>query len=128
MAPNDAKSDKIEVAKSIKVADLKTPADAVIVMPASDADRVAIPDPGKPVVAALPAPVTMKLANGRSLIVVEKHDLPIVTVALTANGGAAADPSGRAGVNTLMSDLLLKGTPTRSATRIATEVENMGRT
>src|SRR3569623_1599067 len=126
MAPKDAKSDKIEVAKTVAVADLKTPADVEIVTPASDADRVAIPDPGKPVVAALPAPVTMKLANGMSLIVVEEHDLPIVTVALTANGGAAADPSGRAGVNTLMSDLLLKGTPTRSATRIATEVENLG--
>jgi len=118
--------DKIEVADTVKVADLKAPANIEIIKPASDADRVLPPDPAKPVVAALPAPVTMKLANGMTLIVVEKHDLPLITASIVAVGGGAADPAGRAGLNNLTADLMTKGTKMRSATQIANEVEKLG--
>ncbi|MBN8816612.1 MAG: insulinase family protein [Sphingomonas sp.] len=123
---NGAKGDVIGVPKTVEVAELKVPGDVAVVTPASDADRVLPPDPAKPVVAALPAPVTMKLANGMSLIVVEKHDLPLITASIVANGGGAADPAGRAGLNNLTADLMTKGTKTRSATQIATEVEKLG--
>ncbi|MGN6820385.1 MAG: M16 family metallopeptidase, partial [Sphingomonas sp.] len=127
MAPKDGpKGDKIAVADTVEVAALKTPANVEVVKPASDADRVPIPAPGKPVVAALPAPVTMSLANGMKLIVVEKHDLPLVTAQVLANGGGAADPADRAGLNSLTADLMTKGTKTRSATQIANEVEKLG--
>jgi zinc protease len=127
MAPKDGpKGDLIKVADSVTVADLKNPGDVAIITPASDADRVAVPDPAKPVVAALPAPVTIKLANGMTLIVVEKHDLPLLTVQIIAAGGGGADPKGRAGLNSLTADLMVKGTTTRSATQIANEVEKLG--
>ncbi|MBN8808612.1 MAG: insulinase family protein [Sphingomonas sp.] len=127
MAPKSGpKGDRIAVADSVQVAPLTAPADVTIVTPASDADRVPIPAPGTPVVATLPAPVTMKLANGMSVIVVEKHDLPLVSVRIVANGGGAADPAGRAGLNNLTADLMTKGTRTRSATQIANAVENLG--
>ena len=38
------------------------------------------------------------LANGMKLIVVERHDLPLVTAAVMANGGAVLDPAGKAGL------------------------------
>jgi len=123
---NGAKGDAIGVANTVEVADLTAPADIAVVTPASDADRVLPPDPARPVVAALPAPVTMKLANGMTLIVVEKHDLPLVSARIVANGGGAADPADRAGLNNLTADLMTKGTTTRSATQIATEVEKLG--
>ncbi|MDB5680009.1 pitrilysin family protein [Sphingomonas bacterium] len=127
MAPKSGpKGDKIAVADTVRVAELKTPGDVAVIKPASDADRVAVPDPGKAVVAALPAPVTMKLANGMTLIVVEKHDLPLVSASIVANGGGAADPANRAGLNNLTADLMTKGTRTRSATQIANEVEKLG--
>ncbi|HEX4694345.1 pitrilysin family protein [Sphingomonas sp.] len=127
MAPKSgAKGDKIAVASTVSVAELKAPADVEVIAPASDAERVPVPDPGKPVVAALPTPITMKLANGMTIIVVEKHDLPLVTASIVANGGGAADPSGRAGLNNLTADLMTKGTRTRSATQIANEVERLG--
>ncbi len=126
MAKAGPKADKIAVADTVTIADLKAPGDVQVVTPASDADRVAVPDPAKPVVAALPAPVTMTLANGMKLIVVEKHDLPLITAQMLANGGGAADPDNRAGLNNLMADLMTKGTKTRTATMIANEVEKLG--
>ncbi len=127
MAPKDGpKGDKIAVADTVEVAALEAPANVAVVKPASDADRVAIPAPAKPVVAALPAPVTATLANGMKLIVVEKHDLPLITTQVLANGGGAADPANRAGLNSLTADLMTKGTKTRSATQIANEVEKLG--
>ena len=127
MAPKDGpKGDKIAVAPTVEIADLKAPGDVEVIKPASDADRVPIPAPGKPVVAALPAPVTMTLANGMKLIVVEKHDLPLITTQVLADGGGAADPADRAGLNSLTADLMTKGTRTRSATQIANEVEKLG--
>jgi len=127
MAPKDGpKGDKITVADTVQVAGLRTPGNVEVVKPASDADRVPVPAPGKPVVAALPAPVTMTLTNGMKLIVVEKHDLPLITTQVLANGGGAADPADRAGLNSLTADLMTKGTRTRSATQIANEVEKLG--
>jgi len=127
MAPKDGpKGDKIAVADTVEVAALKTPGDVEVVKPASDAERVAIPAPAKPVVASLPAPVTATLANGVKLIVVEKHDLPLITTQVLANGGGAVDPADRAGLNSLTADLMTKGTKTRSATQIANEVEKLG--
>ena len=118
--------DKIAVAGTVEVAELKAPGNVEVVKPASDAERVAIPAPAKPVVASLPAPVTATLANGMKLIVVEKHDLPLITTQVLANGGGAADPADRAGLNSLTADLMTKGTKTRSATQIANEVEKLG--
>ena len=127
MAPKEGlKGDKVAVADTVEVAALKTPDKVDVVTPARDADRAAVPDPGKPVVAALPAPVTVTLANGMKLIVVEKHDLPLITTQILANGGGAADPADRAGLNSLTADLMTKGTKTRSATQIANEVEKLG--
>ena len=126
MKPKDKDGDKVAVAGTVSVADLKTPGDVKVVTPASDAERILPPDPAKPIVAALPAPVTLTLTNGMRLIVVEKHDLPLVTAQIIVAGGGAADPATRAGLNALMADLMTKGTKTRSATRIANEVENLG--
>ena len=125
-APAGTKGDTIAVAPTVQVADLKAPTDIAIVTPASAAERKPIPGPGPAVAATLPNPVTTRLANGMTLVVVEKHDLPLVTAYAVANGGAAADPADRAGLNSLMADLMTKGTHGRSATQIATEVESLG--
>ena len=121
-----AKGDTVAVADTVTVAELADPGNVEIVKPASDKDRILPPDPASPVVAALPAPVTAKLANGMTVIVVEKHDLPLISASIVATGGGAADPADRAGLNNLTADLMTKGTKTRSATQIANAVENLG--
>ena len=50
--------------------------------PASDSERVAPPPPGPEITPAIPKPAIQRLANGLSVITVEKHDLPLVTAML----------------------------------------------
>ncbi|MGJ3648588.1 M16 family metallopeptidase [Sphingomonas sp. GlSt437] len=121
-----AKGDKIVLAPTVQIADLVPPANVAVVTPASDAERVPLPKPGPAVSPAIPTPQTATLKNGLKLVVVEKHDLPLVAATVFAPGGAATDPAGQAGLTQLTASLLTKGTATRSATQIAREVEALG--
>ncbi|MFX7922488.1 insulinase family protein, partial [Acinetobacter baumannii] len=91
-----------------------------------DAERVPLPKPGPAVSPNIPTPQTMTLGNGLKLVVVEKHDLPLVAATVLAPAGAASDPVGSAGLTKLTASLLTKGTATRSATSIARDIENLG--
>ncbi|KQN29250.1 M16 family metallopeptidase [Sphingomonas sp. Leaf38] len=119
-------ADPIAIAPTVKVADLKAPANIEIVTPALEGQRIKPPAPGKPVSPTIPHPVEVRLANGMRLVTVERHDLPIVTAYLVTSGGSASDPVNRAGVSSLAADLITKGTKTRSATQIARAIEGLG--
>ena len=124
--PATAATDTIGIAPTVQVADLKAPAGIEVVTPAAAGQRIMPPAPAAPVAVNLPNPVETRLANGLRVITVERHDLPLVTAALVATGGAAGDPPGRAGASSLSAELLTKGTRTRSATEIARAVEQLG--
>ncbi|MEG3146374.1 pitrilysin family protein [Sphingomonas sp. RT2P30] len=126
MAPAGSKNEPIAVASSVVTQALVAPPKVEVFTPASEAQRVAPPAAGTPVAAAIPAPVTMKLANGLTVLVVERHELPLLTAALVTTTGGAADPDNRAGLYSLTSDLMTKGTKTRSATQIAQQIETLG--
>lgn len=66
------------------------------------------------------------LPNGLRLIVLEHRSQPLVSVNLYLASGSAADPAGRAGLAGMTADLLTKGTPGRTATQIAEEIERVG--
>ncbi len=118
--------DRIEVADSVVVRPLVAPGKVEIVTPASEAERIAPPPAGPAIAASAPVTNEFKLANGLRVVVVEKHDLPLLTALLVAQGGGATDPADRAGVGNLTADLLTKGTKTRSATEIARQIETLG--
>ena len=105
---------------------LVAPGKVEIVTPASEAERIAPPPAGPAIVATAPVTNAFTLANGLRVVVVEKHDLPLLTALLVAQGGGATDPADRAGVGNLTADLLTKGTKTRSATEIARQIETLG--
>lgn len=84
------------------------------------------PPPSAPRSVTLPRPVEQTLPNGLRVIIVERHDIPLVTAALVIKNGGEVDPPEVAGVADLTANLLTKGTTTRSATRIAEEVEGLG--
>ncbi len=125
-APAGSKNEPIAVASSVVTQALVAPPKVEVFTPASEAQRVAPPAAGAPVAASIPAPVTMKLANGLTVLVVERHELPLLTASLVTTTGGAADPSDRAGLYSLTSDLMTKGTKTRSATQIAQQIETLG--
>lgn len=90
--------------------------------------QVAPPPPAAPREAKLPQPVEKTLANGLRVIVVPKHDIPLVAARLFFKTGAAADPQGRDGLAQLTATVLTKGTKTRTAEQIARGVEALGAT
>ncbi len=66
------------------------------------------------------------LPNGLTLLVKEDHRLPFVEFRAVFNGGVLAENAANNGTTMLLAKMLIKGTATRSAEKIATEIESVG--
>ncbi len=66
------------------------------------------------------------LSNGASLIVRESRHLPLVSVALGFRGGFRDEPDSLLGVTSLTLKHMLRGTASRSADRLADDIEGLG--
>lgn len=74
----------------------------------------------------LPRIQRRQLSNGLEVVIVEHHELPVVTMNLVVKSGAAADPQNRAGLASLTADLLDEGTKKRSALEISNSLIDIG--
>ena len=92
------------------------------------AEQTTPPAPSAPRQPHIPTPVEKTLANGLRVVVVETHNVPLVSARLVIKTGGEADPAGRAGVADTTASLLTKGTTTKSAEAIAQGVEALGAT
>ena len=81
---------------------------------------------GRPVSARIPATNERTLENGLRVIVASNRALPLISADLRVASGSSADPAGRAGVAGLTADLLPRGTQTRGASEIASQIESLG--
>jgi len=68
------------------------------------------------------------LPNGTTLVVVENHEEPVLSVTLSFRAGEATAPAGKEGLAGLVAELLTKGTATRTAEQIAAQIEGAGGT
>ena len=88
------------------------------------------PEPGPALALVLPHIQEATLPNGLRLIVAERHDLPLATVALHLKLGSANDPQGQAGLASMTAELRSKGAThkgrTLSASALASEAEALG--
>jgi zinc protease len=66
------------------------------------------------------------LTNGLPVLIVERHELPIVTVDLIVKSGETSTPGGKEGLGSIAASLLDEGTKTRDALQIAGEVAEIG--
>jgi len=66
------------------------------------------------------------LPNGLQLVVVERHEQPVISVSLAFRAGDIYDPAGKEGLAELTAELLSKGTDTRTADQIAATIEGVG--
>ena len=66
------------------------------------------------------------LPNGLTLLVKEDHRLPFVEFRAVFKGGVLAENTANNGTTMLLAKMLIKGTTTRSAEKIATEIESVG--
>lgn len=66
------------------------------------------------------------LSNGLTLLTVERHNLPMVKVAVGLNAGSLMEPEEKAGLANLTASLLTEGTQTRTSREISEAIEFVG--
>jgi len=75
----------------------------------------------------LPKPVETKLANGMTVLILEDHRFPIVTVDFTIEGaGALWEPANEHGLAGVTAQMLREGTPTRTSKQINEDIDRLG--
>ena len=95
---------------------------------ASTVDRSKRPETGTPPSLTLPGPTRAKLSNGLQVVVVERHNAPVIDFSLIADVGFAADSTAKPGTARLAMLMLQEGTKTRSSAEIAERAEALGAT
>ncbi len=88
--------------------------------------RTSPPKPGPLSKLTLPTPSSFKLSNGLTVMLVERHNLPIVTANLVTLSGSEMNPIEKPGLASFTSAMLQEGTKTRSAPKIADDVDQIG--
>ncbi|HSP79781.1 MAG TPA: pitrilysin family protein [Myxococcaceae bacterium] len=74
----------------------------------------------------LPKATVVELKNGARLLLVEKHEVPLVAFDARVRGGALGDPEGKEGLAALTAELLRKGAGKRDARQFAEAVDSVG--
>ena len=75
---------------------------------------------------SLPDATRVELPNGTVLIMIEKHDVPMIGVQAILRGGATADPSGKGGLASLYASLIEKGAGDRDAAEFSAAIDSVG--
>lgn len=90
--------------------------------------RTTQPTPATPKEFVGPVPTKQVLPNGLTVLVIEKHDLPLVAVQVVVRSGASSDVKGREGVAQMTANMLQWGTTSRTANQIDEAIETLGTT
>jgi len=93
---------------------------------AAQAWRSTPPKPGPERALVLPKPTVFTLADGLTVYLVERHELPIVSAELLTLAGGAANPQDRPGLAGITAALLTEGTDKRSSEEIADSAALLG--
>lgn len=68
----------------------------------------------------------VQLENGVTLLLMERHDVPLIAFNVAIRGGAATDPENRSGAASLLAGLLEKGAGARDANTFAETIASVG--
>jgi len=117
-----------DVAKTSEEENKKQAAEAgvsKVTMP-DEAWRAAAPRPGSPSKFTLPVPEVAKLPNGLTILLVERHNLPIVSATVYTMSGSELNPVDKPGLSTFVADMLTEGTASRSPLKFAEDADQIG--
>lgn len=89
-------------------------------------DRSRPPAPGPPAKLDVPPIETRALSNGVPVWIVQRHEVPLVQVALVVLAGASTDPVGKFGLASMTAAMLDEGAGARSSLEIADAVDYLG--
>jgi predicted Zn-dependent peptidase len=68
----------------------------------------------------------VQLGNGAVILLMERHDVPLITFTAVLRGGAVSDPADESGLASLLVGLLQKGSGSRDAVAFAETVASVG--
>jgi zinc protease len=90
-------------------------------------DRTKLPSPGPIPVLRVPTWTKAQLSNGATLIVSERHTLPLVSFSITFVGGANQyEPAERRGVAAMTASMLTEGTKAKTGDQLSDELQLLG--
>src|SRR6266850_2935491 len=90
-------------------------------------DRTKVPPPGKAPELRVPVWTKTTLVNGATLVVSERHGLPLVSFAMTFVGGAnQLEPANRRGLASITSSMLTEGTTTKTGDQLSDALQLLG--
>ncbi|HVO56178.1 MAG TPA: pitrilysin family protein [Dongiaceae bacterium] len=95
---------------------------------ADEAWRAKAPEPGPAPKFSLPVPEKAQLANGLTIYLVERHNLPLVSATLFTLAGSELNPLDKPGLSGFTAAMLTEGTKTRSALKFADDTDQIGAT
>jgi len=90
-------------------------------------DRTVVPPPGPTPVLRVPTSSKQELANGATLIVSERHNLPLVSFTITFLGGSNQfEAAAKRGVASMTASMLSEGTTTKTGDQISDALQLLG--
>jgi len=89
-------------------------------------DRSNPPKAGPPAQLRLAPIQHLKLSNGVPVLLLEKHDVPLVQVEVVIRGGSVMDPREKAGRASMTADMLTEGAGARNALELADAIDYLG--
>jgi predicted Zn-dependent peptidase len=95
---------------------------------AQEVDRTKQPVLPSPKSLQLPAIQKFTLSNGLQVVLMEKHQVPLVQLNLTIKAGSVNDPAGKVGLANLTFDMIDEGAAGKSSLEIADAIDFLGAT
>jgi zinc protease len=89
-------------------------------------DRSVPPKLGPPPRLSLPPIQQATLSNGLNVLLMEKHQVPVVEVNLVVRGGSVLDPNGKVGLASMTADMMDEGAGGRDALELADAIDFLG--
>ncbi len=89
-------------------------------------DRSTPPPLDEPPRLILPPVQAHVLSNGARVLLMEKHQVPVVQINVNVSAGGAYDPPDRIGLASIMADMMDEGAGTRGALELADAIDFLG--
>lgn len=90
-------------------------------------DRTKVPTPGETPMLRVPTWTRTPLANGATLIVSERHNLPLVSFTITFVGGSNQfETAGKRGLASMTTSMMSEGTTTKTGDQISDALQLLG--
>ena len=90
--------------------------------------RATAPKPGPAPKFSLPVAEQAKLANGLTILLVERHNLPLFSATLLTMSGSELNPVDKPGLSSFVANMLTEGTANRSPLKFAEDADQIGAT